>query len=68
MGAEDMCRILVEKPYNNIPLEIPRRRRDDNMRVDLQEMACWGEDWFDLALDRYRWRALVNATMNLRIP
>jgi hypothetical protein len=68
MGAEYVCRILVEKPYSKIRLEIPRRRRDDNMRVDLQETGCGGDDWFDLAQDRYRWRAFVNATMNLRIP
>jgi hypothetical protein len=47
-------------------LEIPRRRWDDNIKMDLQKVGWGGMDWIDLAQDRARWRALVNAVMNLR--
>jgi len=43
----------------------PRRRWEDNIEVDLQEVGYGGMDWIELALDRYKWRALVNAVMNL---
>ena len=46
----------------------PRRRWDDNIKMDLQEVGCEGMDWIDVAQDRDRWRALVNAVMNLRVP
>ena len=46
----------------------PRRRWEDNIKVGLQEMGCVGMDWIDLAQDRDRWRALVNAIMNFRVP
>jgi len=45
-----------------------RRRWKDNIKLDLQEVGCWGMDWIDLAQDRDSWRALVNAVMNLRAP
>ena len=46
----------------------PRRRWEDNITIDLQEVECRGMDWIELAQDRDRWRALVNAVMKLRVP
>jgi len=46
----------------------PRRRWEDNIKMNLQEVECGGLDWIELAQDRDRWRALVNAVMNLRVP
>jgi hypothetical protein len=46
----------------------PRRRWEDNIRMDLQEVGCGGMDWIELAQNRNSWRALVNAVMNLRVP
>jgi hypothetical protein len=46
----------------------PRRRWEDNIKMDLQEVECGGMQWTKLAKDRDRWRALVNAVMNLRVP
>ena len=56
------------KPEGKRPLGRPRRRWEDNIKMDLQEVGCGGMDWIELARDRYRWRALVNAVMNLRVP
>ena len=50
------------------PLGRPRPRWEDIINVDLQEFECGGMDWIDLAQDRERWRALVNAVMNFRVP
>jgi hypothetical protein len=50
------------------PLGKPRHRWDDNIKKNLQEVGCGGMDWNNLAQDRDRWRALVNAGMNLRVP
>jgi hypothetical protein len=62
-----VCRVLVEKPEGKRPLESPRLRWEDNIKMDLQEVG-WGMDWIDLAQDRDRWRALVNEGMNLQVP
>jgi hypothetical protein len=51
-------RVLVGKPEGNIPLRIPRRRWEDNIRMDLQEVGCGCEDWIGLAQDSDRWRTL----------
>jgi hypothetical protein len=61
-------RALVGKPEGRRPLGRPRRRWEDNIKMDLREVGCGGMDWINLAEDRDRWRALVNAVMNLRVP
>jgi len=53
---------------NNRTLGRPRRRWEDNIKLDLQELGCGGMDWIQLAQDRDRWRAFVNAVMSLRVP
>jgi hypothetical protein len=62
-----VCRVLGGKPEGKRPLGRPRRRWEDNIKMDLQEVGCGGMDWNDLAQDTDRWRALVNAVMNLRV-
>ena len=61
-------RVLVGKPEGKRPLGRPRRRWVDNIRMDLQEVGCGYVDWIGLAQDRERWRTLVSAVMNLRVP
>ena len=63
-----MHRVLVGKPEGKRPLGRPRRRWEDNIKMDLQEMRREGMNWFALAQDKDRWWALVNAVMNLQVP
>jgi len=61
-------RVLVGKPEGRRPLGRPRPRREDNIRMDLREVGYGCVDWMELGQDRDRWRALVSAVMNLRVP
>jgi len=61
-------RVLMGKPEGKRPFGRPRRRWEDNIKVDLQEVGCGDMDWIKLAQDRDSWRALVNEVMNLRVP
>jgi hypothetical protein len=63
-----VCRVFVGKPEGKRPLERPRRRWKDTIKMDLQEVGYGGMDWIELAKDRDTWRALVNAVMNLGVP
>jgi len=61
-------RVLMGKPEGKRPLGRPRRRWVDNITMDLQEVGSGYMDWIGLAQDRDRWRTLVSAVMNLRVP
>ena len=63
-----VCRVLVGKPYRKRPLGRPRLRWEDKIMMDLQELGCGCVEWFELAQDRNRWRAPLNAVMNLGVP
>jgi hypothetical protein len=62
------CNILTGRPEGKRPLGRPRRRWDDNIKMDLGEMGFDYMDWIHLAQDTDGWRALVNTVMNLRVP
>jgi hypothetical protein len=61
-------RLLLGKPEGKKPLGRPRRRWVDYIKMVLLDIGCGGVDWIGLAQDRDKWRALVNAVMNLRVP
>jgi hypothetical protein len=69
MGEKrNMYRLLVGKPEGKRQLGRPRRRWTDNIKMVLLEIGLSVVDWIGLAQDRYRWKALVNVVMNLRVP
>jgi hypothetical protein len=61
-------RALVGKPEGKRQLGSPRCRWKNNIKMGLQELGCGGTDWIDLTQDRDKWRTVVNAVMNLRVP
>ena len=66
--SRNAYRVLVGKPEGNRPLGRPRRRWEDNIRMDLREVGCDPGEWIVLAEDRDLWRVYVKAVMNLRVP
>ena len=67
-GRRGVYRVLVGKAEGKRQFGRPRHRWEDNIKIDLQEVVCGDRDWIDLARDRDRWRALMNAVMNIRVP
>ena len=67
-GRRDVYRVLVGKPEGKRPPGRHRHRWEDNMKMDLHEVGCGGMGQIELAQDRDRWRALVNAVMKLQVP
>jgi hypothetical protein len=65
--GRNVYRVLVGKPEGKRPLERPRRRWEDGIKMDLGEIGSGDVEWIQLAQDRDRWRAVVNAAMNLRV-
>ena len=66
--SRGVYRVMVGKPEGKRPLGRPRYRWKANIKMNLQDLGCGGMGWIELARDNDRWRALVNAVMNLRIP
>jgi hypothetical protein len=67
MVMRNAYRILVGKPEGKTPLGRPRRRREDNIKIDLGEIGCDDMDWIDLAKVRHRWMALVKTVMDFLV-
>ena len=65
---ETIIKVLMGKPEGKRPLGIPRRRWEDNIKMDLQEMIWGWGDWMELSQDRDRWWALVSTVRKLRVP
>jgi hypothetical protein len=65
--GRDVYRVLVRRPESKRPLGRPRRRWEDNIKMDLREIGIDWANWFHLAQDRVQWRACVNTVMNLRV-
>jgi hypothetical protein len=66
--GRSVYRILVERPKDKRPLGRPRRRWEDNIKMDLREIGIDGANWIRLAQDRVQWRACVNTVMKLWVP
>jgi hypothetical protein len=66
--GRDVYRVLFGRPEGKSPLGRPRRRWEDNIKIDLREIRIDGANWIQLVHDRVQWRAFVNAVMNLRVP
>ena len=66
--VRDVHKVLIRKPEGKRPLGRPRRRWEDNIKMDLQEVGGSCGDWMELAQDRDRWRALVSTVRNLQVP
>jgi hypothetical protein len=67
-AGRGVYRVLVGRPGGKRPLGRPRRRWEDNIKMDLREIGIHGANWIQLAQDRVQWRACVNAVMNLQVP
>jgi hypothetical protein len=67
-GGGVVYRVLVGRPGSNRPLGKPRRRWEDNIKMDLREIGMDGANWINVAPDKVQWRAFVNTEMNLRGP
>jgi hypothetical protein len=65
--GRNVYRVLVGKPEEKRPFRRPRRRWEDGIKIYFREIGCGGVEWIHLAQDRDRWRAVVNAVMNLRV-
>jgi hypothetical protein len=66
--GRDVYRVLIGKPEGKRPLGRPRRRREDNLKMDLREIGIDGANWIQLVQNRVQWRACVNMVVNLRVP
>jgi hypothetical protein len=66
--GRDVYMVLVGKPEGKRQLGRPRRRWENNIKMDLQEVGCGSMDWIELLQDTDTWRALVNAVMNIQVP
>jgi len=67
-GGRGVYRVLFGKPEGKRPLGRPKRRWNDNIKLDLREMSINGTNWIQLVQDRVQWRAFLNTVMNLRVP
>jgi hypothetical protein len=67
-GGKSVYRFLVGRPENNKPMGRPRRRREDNIKMELRETGVYGAKWVRLTQDRVQLRDFVNTIMNLRVP
>jgi hypothetical protein len=66
--GRDVYRVLVGRPECKRPLGRPRRRWEDNIKLDFRKREIYGANWIQLAQDRIQWWAFVNTVMNLRVP